>query len=193
MPNIETIIKPCRHVFSDSMGPLKQCAICGENNPIANEPLPVWIDERPIPRHPWIYMEDGEVNKYHIMEGGRWVLSLLHTGEPPAKIQRENMDRIVACVNTLASVPDESLNDVAGLLKLGGWYEYLTYMRKLEAQRDALKSAMEQVESTLVGETSSDKQTHAYAIAEGALERIFIEAVARFPETMEKLQDDEPS
>lgn len=66
-----------------------------------------------MPEHtptPWSFHEQGDANQYYILAPhGRWVLGLLHNGEPLRAEQLANLRRIVAAVNAVEGIPTELL------------------------------------------------------------------------------------
>lgn len=52
------------------------------------------------------YVEQNEANKFTVIQGKRWLSSVLVNGELTLPQQREAMKRIVDCVNAMADIED---------------------------------------------------------------------------------------
>jgi hypothetical protein len=75
-----------------------------------NQTLPIETTQTP-----WCYHEQGDANHYCILgPNNEWVVGLIHNGEPSVHQQRENMRRIVACVNACEGLSTADLEAVAG-------------------------------------------------------------------------------
>lgn len=60
------------------------------------------------------YRENGDANSYAILDGnGKWLLSLIHNGEPLLHTQRENLRRLSACWNACQNIETEVLENHA--------------------------------------------------------------------------------
>lgn len=90
---------------------------------------------------PWSFREDGDANFYHLLDkDGKWLLALLHNGEPPTPQQLANMAFIVKAVNAhealvtaVLSMLQDSNRGTSGRLILERHYE--------QELRDALAKA----------------------------------------------------
>lgn len=58
---------------------------------------------------PWSWIENADANTFVIAQGNKWIVGLIHNGEPLPEQQKENMRRIVACVNACAPFTTEQL------------------------------------------------------------------------------------
>lgn len=65
-------------------------------------------------KFPLSLRENGEANSYAILDGnGKWLLSLLHNGEPLVAEQRENLNYLIACANACHGLKADGLERAA--------------------------------------------------------------------------------
>lgn len=71
-------------------------------------------------KFPLSLRENGEANSYAILDGnGKWLLSLLHNGEPLVAEQRENLNYLIACANACRDLKADDLNRVGLVGEVG--------------------------------------------------------------------------
>lgn len=71
-------------------------------------------------KFPLSLRENVEANSYAILDGnGKWLLSLLHNGEPLVAEQRENLNYLIACANACRGLKADDLNRVGLVGEVG--------------------------------------------------------------------------
>ncbi len=81
------------------------------------------------------YRENGDANSYAILDGnGKWLLSLIHNGEPLLHTQRENLRRLSACWNACQNIETEVLEQHALGVIAAGMSQQISEMTALLEQ-----------------------------------------------------------
>lgn len=110
-------------------------------------------------KEPWVCREQGEANEYCLLTSdGKWVIGFRQNGELLPAQQRENVRRIVACVNACANISTESLES-------GEQQNLVMRARLAEEQRNSLLATLRLIERVVSPESEDEFCEQAYTLA----------------------------